>query len=136
MDHVISQARWPFAPFGFDPAESLHHYLVNILRGSMQEIRISEHFTRDKLKGSSSVTLETGPDGQIRVRLRGLSGMSMPMMPAQSSTSRRIGKRTGLWRAGHNLVRRGLGKELVLLAWASRRRPCFSTRSSVAWRKR
>jgi hypothetical protein len=59
-------------------------------------------------------------DGQIRVLL------TRPKWDAiadevRSQFNRRLRKggfKSGNWRIGHNLVRRELGKELVLLAWA------------------
>ncbi len=54
---------------GIDPSESQHHFLVNIPRGATQKIEISEHFTWNEQTGSSSVTLGTQDDGQIRVVL-------------------------------------------------------------------
>ncbi|RLB13181.1 MAG: DUF3780 domain-containing protein [Deltaproteobacteria bacterium] len=106
--------------FGFDPAESRHHFVVHIPRGGLQEIKISEHFTWDEVNGSSPMTLGTRTDGQIRVIL------ARPKWDAIADEVRaefnlrlkRMGRRAGAWRVGQNPVRREMGKELVLLLWA------------------
>ncbi|MCC6456911.1 MAG: DUF3780 domain-containing protein [Caldilineaceae bacterium] len=55
--------------FGFAPAESMHHFLVNIPRGATAEIHMSEHFTWDAEYGSSEPSLGSARDGQVRVIL-------------------------------------------------------------------
>jgi hypothetical protein len=106
--------------FGFDPTESQHHFLVNIPAGTTQEIQISEHFTWTEASGSSPLTLGMGIDGQIRVMLARLKwdAIADELRAEFNQRLRRMGKKAASWRGGHNLVRRELGKELVLLAWA------------------
>jgi hypothetical protein len=106
--------------FGFDPSESQHHFLVHIPRGATQKIEISEHFTWNEQTGSSPVTLGTQADGQIRVVLARpkWDAIADEVRAEVNQRLRRVGRRPGAWRVGHNLVRRELGKELVLLAWA------------------
>lgn len=106
--------------FGFDPSESLHHFLVNIPRGATQEIQISEHFTWSEATGSSAMTLGTRVDGQVRAILaRPKWDVIADSIRAEfNQRLKQMGKKAGLWRVGHNLVRRELGKELILLAWA------------------
>lgn len=106
--------------FGFDPSESRHHFLVNIPRGATRKIQISEHFTWSEASGSSSITLGTLADGQIRVILpRPKWDVIADDIRAEfNQRLKQMGKKAGLWCAGHNLVRRELGKEMVLLAWA------------------
>jgi len=106
--------------FGFDPVDSKHHFLITIPQGTTRKIEISEHFTWDMASGSSPMTLGAGNDGQIRVLL------ARPKWDAiadevRAEFNRRLkssGKKAGSWRVGPNWVRRELGKELVLLAWA------------------
>ncbi|MCC9078499.1 DUF3780 domain-containing protein [Litorilinea aerophila] len=106
--------------FGFDPEESRHHFVVYIPRGAQREIQISEHLSWDERTGSSPVTTGQAPDGQIRAVL------ARPKWDAIADVVRvefnrrlkRMGLRTGSWRLGPNLVRREMGKELVLLVWA------------------
>jgi len=106
--------------FGFDPSESQHHFLLNIPRRATQKIEISEHFTWNEQTGSSSVTLGTQDDGQIRVVLARpkWDAIADEVRAEFNQRLRRMGRKPGAWRVGHNLVRRELGKELVLLAWA------------------
>ncbi|MBW2066671.1 MAG: DUF3780 domain-containing protein [Deltaproteobacteria bacterium] len=106
--------------FGFDPEESRHHFVVEIPRGATQEIKVSEHFSWDRNTGSSPMTLGRRLDGQIRVIL------ARPKWDAVADEVRaefnrrlkQMGRRSGSWQVGQNLVRRELGKELVLLLWA------------------
>jgi hypothetical protein len=106
--------------FGFDPQESRHHFLVDIPRGGEAPIKISEHLTFDDETGSSGVTTGAGQDGQIRVILARLKwdAIADELRTQFNQRLKKAGKKTGSWRAGPNLARRELGKELVLLAWA------------------
>ncbi len=106
--------------FGFDPAESQHHFLVDIPRGGDAPIKISEHLSWDDEKGSSEVTLGSAQDGQIRVMLARLKwdAIADEVRAQFNLRLKKMGKKSGVWRSGPNLVRRELGKELVLLAWA------------------
>lgn len=106
--------------FGFDPTESCHHFVVDIPRSGDAPIKISEHLTWDDEKGSSEVTSGAAQDGQIRVLLaRSKWDTVADELRAQfNQRLKKLGKKSGSWHAGPNLVRRELGKELVLLAWA------------------
>jgi hypothetical protein len=106
--------------FGFDPAESVHHFWVNIPRGATGEIRISEHFSWDPESGSSEVSLGSQRDGQVRVLLARpkWDAIADEVRAEFNRRLRQVGRKPGSWKAGVNLVRRELGKELVLLAWA------------------
>jgi hypothetical protein len=106
--------------FGFDPQESTHHFLIHIPRGATSKIEISEHFTWDRETGSSEVSYGSRLDGQIRVVLvRPKWDAIADEVRAQFNRRlRQMGRKSGSWQVGHNLVRRELGKELVLLAWA------------------
>ncbi len=106
--------------FGFEPSESQHHFLLNIPRGATQKIEISEHFTWNEQTGSSLVTLGTQTDGQIRVVLARpkWDAIADEVRAEFNQRLRRTGRKPGVWRVGHNLIRRELGKELVLLTWA------------------
>lgn len=106
--------------FGFEPGESTHHFLVHIPKGAAAEIEISEHFTWDEDKGSSEVTSSPRLDGQIRVRLARTKwdAIADEVRAQFNRRLRQMGRKPGSWQAGINLVRREIGKELVLLAWA------------------
>ena len=106
--------------FGFDPAESRHHFVVDIPRSGDAPIKISEHLTWDDESGSGAVSSGAAQDGQIRVILarRKWDAVADELRTQFNLRLKKLGKKSGNWRAGPNLVRRELGKELVLLAWA------------------
>jgi hypothetical protein len=106
--------------FDFNPSESLHHFLVNIPRSSEAKVEISEHFSWDGEKGSSAASYGSREDGQIRVVLARpkWEAISDEVQTQFNQRLRKQGHKSGSWRIGHNLLRRELGKELVLLAWA------------------
>jgi len=106
--------------FGFDPAESAHHFMVNIPRGSEAKVEISEHFTWDEQNGSSPASYGSREDGQIRVVLARpkWEAIADEVQSQFNQRLRKTGRKSGSWRNGHNLVRLELGKELILLAWA------------------
>jgi hypothetical protein len=106
--------------FGFEPQESRYHFVVEIPRGGDAPIKISEHLTWDDENGSSPVTSGLGQDGQLRVLLARLKwdAIADEARVQMNLRLKKIGKKSGSWRSGPNLVRRELGKELVLLAWA------------------
>ncbi len=106
--------------FGFDPKESTHHFLVHIPRGGSANIEISEHFTWDPETGSSERTYGTRLDGQIRVILKRpkWDAIADEIRAQFNQRIKKSGIKIGSWKVGDNLLRRELGKELVLLAWA------------------
>ena len=106
--------------FGFVPIESTHHFLVNIPRGASGKIEISEHFTWDQEHGSSEPTLGSRMEGQIRVILERpkWDAIAEDVRATFNQRLKKTGLKPGGWKAGYNLLRRELGKELVLLAWA------------------
>ncbi|MBN1991940.1 MAG: DUF3780 domain-containing protein [Anaerolineae bacterium] len=106
--------------FGFEPENSTHHFLVNIPRGQHDHVEISEHFTWDPVEGSSEVSYGSRSDGQIRVRLAHLKweAIADELRAQFNRRLKKYGVKSGSWKIGPNLVRRELGKELVLLAWA------------------
>ena len=105
--------------FGFDPAESANHFVVLVPRAAAEPVSISEHFGWDDERGSGPATL-TARDGQIRVFLaRPKWELIADKVRAHFNRRlKRLGAAPGNWQSGPNLVRRDLGKELVLLAWA------------------
>jgi hypothetical protein len=106
--------------FGLNPIESQHHFLVQIPRGATQPVSISEHLTWNERTGSSPMTTGLAPDGQIRVMLARPKWDAIADL-VRAEFNRRLkqqGLGAGAWRTDANLVRRDLGKELVLLAWA------------------
>ena len=106
--------------FGFDPDESMHHFLVEIPGNTTGDVQISEHYTWDAEEGSSKVTYGTRQDGQIRVVLARpkWTAIADEVRAQFNRRLRRDGRKPGAWQSGQNAVRRDLGKELLLLAWA------------------
>lgn len=106
--------------FGFDPEESTHYFLVGIPRSNTDDVVISEHFVWDAETGATPVTLGARMEGQIRCRLPRLKWdlIADEMRTHFNQRLKRMGLRTGAWRTGPNVVRRELGKELVLIGWA------------------
>ena len=88
--------------FGFDPAESRHHFVVDIPRGGDAPIKISEHLTWDDETGSSAVTSGTTQDGQIRVILARLKwdAIADEVRTQFNLRLKKLGKKSGSWRAG------------------------------------
>lgn len=123
--------------FGFDPEESRHHFLVDIPRGSTQEIKISEHFTWNETTGSSPQSLGNRAEGQIRCILARSKwdAVADEVRAEFNQRLRKMGRKAGLWQVGHNLVRRELGKELVLLVWAIEEAdPGLTPRAIANWK--
>jgi len=106
--------------FGFEPDESRHHFVVDIPRGGDAPIKISEHLTWDDEVGSSAVSSGAAQDGQIRVIMPRIKwdAVADELRTQFNLRLKKLGKKSGNWRSGSNLLRRELGKELVLLAWA------------------
>mgnify|MGYP003749907781 FL=1 len=106
--------------FGYSPRESQHHFLVHIPRGANLDVRISEHLTWDERTGSSPATLGASADGQVRVLLTRArwNAIADAVRVEFNRRLRAQGQHAGAWRSADNLVRRDLGKELVVLAWA------------------
>ena len=107
--------------FGFDPKESVTHFLVNVPVSNRGNVEISEHLSWDEATGSSPVTYGSArEDGQLRALLPRAKwdAIADPVRVEFNQRLRPMGKRPGNWKTGPNLVARLLGKELTLLAWA------------------
>jgi len=106
--------------FGFDPGESAHHYAALVPRAAGEAVMISEHYTWDAARGSGEASLSARGDGQIRVILPRpkWEAIAGEVRAQFNQRLKRMGRKAGNWQVGPNLLRRELGKELVLLAWA------------------
>jgi len=98
--------------FGFNPAETSHHFEVHIPRSAKASIEITEHYVWN-LDG-------TKDPGQLRVILPRVKWdqIAEEVRVHFSQRLKELGHRPSGWKAGQNILRRELGKELVLLAWA------------------
>jgi hypothetical protein len=107
--------------FGFDPAESEHHFRVTIPAKKDEHVYISEHFTWDDSDARQELTFAIGADdAKMRVALA-RSKWNEIEEAVQHEFNQRLrdaGVRAAKWKAGRTPVSRVLGKELVLLAWA------------------
>jgi hypothetical protein len=106
--------------FGFKPEDSRHHFQVTIPKGASEPIEISEHLTWSDRSGSSKLSLGEDDDGQIRVVLARpkWDAIADEVRAEFNRRLKKIGSTAGSWKVGANVLRRELGKELVLLAWA------------------
>jgi hypothetical protein len=106
--------------FGFDPEESVSHFLVHIPTSALQPVEISEHLSWDPEHAGASVHVGSHLDGQVRSRLaRSKWNEIADLVRAEfNSRLKKQGERPGKWATGYNPVSRPLGKELTLLAWA------------------
>ncbi len=107
--------------FGFEPDESVAHFIVHIPVGSTLPVEISEHLSWDPNQEEPVVHYGPGhEDGQVRCRLaRSKWNDIAEVVRAEINTRlKKTGRRPGKWRAGYNYVGRVFGKELTLLAWA------------------
>jgi hypothetical protein len=107
--------------FGFDPAESEHHFLVTIPAKKDEHVYISEHFTWEENQARQELSIALGSeDAKMRVVLHRLKweDIAEPVQIEFNQRLRSQGLKPGKWKTGRNPVSRPLGKELVLLAWA------------------
>ncbi len=106
--------------FGFDPEQSVSHFLVHIPTSALQPVEISEHLSWDPERTGASVHVGSHPDGQVRSRLARTKWNEIADLIRAEFNGRlkKQGKRPGKWATGYNSVSRPLGKELTLLAWA------------------
>lgn len=108
--------------FGFNPAESQHHFRVTIPASKKELVIMSEHFLWQPEKpGIRELNLALGrEDDKVRVMLP-YSKWAAIADNTRAEFNQRLRherKKTAQWKQGDNIVARLLGKELVLLAWA------------------
>ena len=107
--------------FGFNPEESVAHFLVHIPMGSTLPVEISEHLSWDPERIEASVQYGAErEDGQVRCRLARSkwNDIAEVMRSEFNGRLKKLGRMPGKWKTGYNPVLRMLGKELTLLAWA------------------
>jgi len=107
--------------FGFDPAESEHHFLVTIPARKDEQVYISEYFTWEENEAKQELNIALGTeDAKMRIILHRLKweDIAEPVQIEFNQRLREQGLKPGKWKIGRVPVSRLLGKELVLLAWA------------------
>lgn len=108
--------------FGFNPAESQHHFLVTVPRSSDDDkVYVSEHYEWDESEERRELHFALGrEDNKLRVVLPRVKWdvIADELRAAFNQRLRDNGLPTGTWQGGQTPISRLLGKELVLLAWA------------------
>lgn len=108
--------------FGFNRAESQHHFMVTIPAPSKDDvIYISEHFEWDESEARRELHLALGrDDSKMRVILPRAKwdAIAEAAKAEFNSRLREQGLKSGQWKIGQIPLSRLFGKELVLLAWA------------------
>jgi hypothetical protein len=107
--------------FGFDPGQSVAHFLVHIPEGSTLPVDISENLSWNPEECGSSIHYDRDrSDGQVRCRLARSkwNAIADAVRAEFNARLRKESRKPGKWKAGFNAVSRTLGKELTLLAWA------------------
>ena len=120
--------------FGFDPRESVAHFLVHIPASAQHLVEISEHLSWDeKTVGLNQQYGVENSDGQVRVKLPRLkwNDLADAVRAEFNNRLRVMGRKPGKWRTGFNPVHRSLGKELVLLGWAIEDADPMLTRTAI-----
>ena len=104
--------------FGFEPTLSSHHFQVMLPRSKSDHVSVTECFSWES--GSELPARSEPPDGYLRVVIPATKWHAIAD-EVRAEFNRRLqreGQTVSRWTAGLNLVRRDLGKELVLLVWA------------------
>jgi len=107
--------------FGFDPAESEHHFLVTIPAKKDEHVYVSEHLTWEEGDARHELSLALGSeDAKMRVILHRMKweDVAEQLQIEFNQRLRAQGLKPGKWKMGRNPLSRLFGKELVLLAWA------------------
>jgi len=107
--------------FGFDPAESGHHFRVTIPSKKDERVYISEHFSLDDTPERLELNIALGAeDSKLRVILPRLKwdDIGEATQLEFNQRLRQMNLKPGKWKAGSTPISRLFGKELVLLAWA------------------
>ena len=107
--------------FGFDPAESASHFLLQVPDGAHFPVELSEHLSWDPDRvGLNTHLSPERADGQIRSRCprQKWNEIADAVRAEFNARLKAQGRPAGRWRPGYNPVVRALGKELCLLLWA------------------
>lgn len=121
MQVKLSSAKSNIIDFGFQPSESLHHFLVIIPKSKEQEVIVFERFDYDP-----DITLNalqhqvTGVGSKARIILNHSKWKKIES-DLRAEFNRRLKNmkgKPGSWHKGKNHIHRLFGKELLVLAWA------------------
>jgi hypothetical protein len=117
--------------FGFDPAESKHHFLVILPKSAASKVLIYERFgwasedeDADKIAG---LNLYDAPEQKIDQRFDRLKcelsrnkwkEIESDIKTEFNQRLKSYGQKSAAWKQGQNALQRLFGKELTLLCWA------------------
>ena len=107
--------------FGFTPAESEHHFVVTIPKGSSEKVMISEHYSVEETGAKRKLNVSLGKeDTSARVFLDRpkWNAIADHVRADFNQRLKKTGLKAGKWKAGNVQLSRLFGKEIVLLAWA------------------
>ena len=117
--------------FGFDPAESKHHFLVIIPKLLNERVQIYERFEWGNLEDNpekvEALFLFDSPDQKIDQRFDRLKceltrvkwkEIENALRTEFNQRLKEYGQKAGAWKQGQNILQRLFGKELTLLCWA------------------
>lgn len=117
--------------FGFDPAESKHHFLVIIPKSTSGKVMIYERFDwGSEEEGSAKISqlhLFDTPDQKIDQRFDRLKcelsrakwkEIETEVKAEFNQRLKQYGQKAASWKQGQNALQRLFGKELTLLCWA------------------
>jgi hypothetical protein len=107
--------------FGFNPAESEHHFIVTIPAGSSEKVIMSEHFDLDETDGKRQLKISLGrEDSSVRIFLdrSKWNAIADHVRAEFNQRLKKAGLKTARWKTGKTPLSRLFGKELILLAWA------------------
>ena len=103
--------------FGFDPAESEHHFVVTV-PGGRREVQITEHLHVEAGREPPPGMGAADPRYRVILPRAKWEAIADEARAELNRRLRRQGLPPGRWKRGDNPVARLLGKELTLLAWA------------------
>jgi hypothetical protein len=107
--------------FGFQPEESLHHFVVTLSGTPDDRVYITEHFSLDPEMDKATLSFALGREDQkLRVVFDRHKWQAIAD-EVRAEFNRRLQAmrlRPGQWRGSSVRLSRLLGKELVLLCWA------------------
>ena len=107
--------------FGFTPAESEHHFIVTIPKGSSEKIMISEHYSLEETEAKRKLNISLGKEeSSARVFLDRpkWAGIADHVRVEFNQRLKKAGLKTGKWKSGNVKLSRLFGKEILLLTWA------------------
>jgi len=107
--------------FGFDHAQSEHHFIVIIPKTAKQEItvhEISDYNLDQTIEGIQANFIGPGHSGKVMLHYDKWKAIETFCRVEFNQRMRINGVKAAKWKQGINRVHRLFGKELMVLAWA------------------